>query len=304
MIAYTYTGDSVTLLLDGTPYSIQKDARNFKAVMDGIRANLPVAELKRLASLGEAIADYSCGNITLKSGVCSITIDGVSHTVPDELTRRLMDCMRDQVPHHYLLNFIGKLFSNPSRRAVQSLYPFLEHQGMPITPAGNFLGYKAIRADWTDKQTGTYANRVDQVLSMPRNTVDDDVSVGCSQGFHVGSLAYVQGFASGYGAEGGDRIVICEVDPRDVVAVPTDCNNQKLRTCRYRVVAEFNGQLPGTAVRDAGQPYATGFDDPCPSSAPDPDVDEDDDPDIDAQLEDAEQRGYERAMEEVRAKIG
>lgn len=36
---------------------------------------------------------------------------------------------------------------------------------------------------------------------------------------HVGSLEYVRGFASGYGSEGGDRIVIVEFDPADAVSV-------------------------------------------------------------------------------------
>jgi hypothetical protein len=37
--------------------------------------------------------------------------------------------------------------------------------------------------------------------------------------------------------------VLVEIDPADVVSIPTDCNFQKLRTCRYKVVAEYERPL-------------------------------------------------------------
>jgi hypothetical protein len=37
--------------------------------------------------------------------------------------------------------------------------------------------------------------------------------------------------------------MIVEVDPSDVVSVPHDCQNQKLRTAKYKVVGEFEKPL-------------------------------------------------------------
>jgi hypothetical protein len=77
---------------------------------------------------------------------------------------------------------------------------------------------------------------------------------------HVGSLEYVRGFACGYGTEGGDRIVIVKVNPADVVSVPYDCQNQKVRTCKYEVLREYTGPLPEyegsscEALEDLGDP--------------------------------------------------
>jgi hypothetical protein len=49
---------------------------------------------------------------------------------------------------------------------------------------------------------------------------------------------------AGYGSlESGDRIVIVKINPKDVVSVPSDCNYEKLRTCRYEVVGEYEGEL-------------------------------------------------------------
>jgi hypothetical protein len=138
----------------------------------------------------------------------------------------------------HLFKFILKLNLNPSKRAVDELYTFLEHKNLPYTESGTFLAYKAVRNDFTDKHTGKFFNGVGEVLSMPRNKVDDDKNVGCSYGFHAGTLKYASEFACG-----SDKMVLVEIDPADVVSIPTDCEFQKLRTCRYKVVAEYERPL-------------------------------------------------------------
>jgi hypothetical protein len=53
-------------------------------------------------------------------------------------------------------------------------------------------------------------------------------------------LDYVASYGS---VNSGDRIVIVKVNPADVVSVPKDCSYQKVRTCRYEVVGEYEGEL-------------------------------------------------------------
>jgi hypothetical protein len=117
-----------------------------------------------------------------------------------------------------------------------------------------------IRNDWTDKHTGTILNRPGCTPDMPRNAVCDDADRGCSKGFHAGSLEYVNGFASRYGDEDGDRIVLVEVDPADVVSIPKDCSCQKVRMCKYSVLQEYNGPLPDGGIRDTADPYMDDLD--------------------------------------------
>ena len=38
-------------------------------------------------------------------------------------------------------------------------------------------------------------------------------------------------------------MVIVKVNPKDVVSVPTDCECQKVRTCEYQVIADYEGPL-------------------------------------------------------------
>jgi hypothetical protein len=76
------------------------------------------------------------------------------------------------------------------------------------------------------------------VIETERRQVDDNTHAECSYGLHVGSHQYASGFR---GANG--RLLIVKVNPRDVVSVPSDGAAQKIRTCRYEVVAEENAVL-------------------------------------------------------------
>ena len=172
--------------------------------------------------------------IEVKDGSVFVDGDVIQSVVAD----RIINFLADGVDCLPIFKFITRLQLNPSKRAVDELYTFLEHKHLPLTETGTFLAYKAVRNDYTDKHTGKFFNGVGEVLSMPRNKVDDDKNVGCSYGFHAGTLRYASEFACG-----SDKMVLVEIDPADVVSIPTDCEFQKLRTCRYKVVAEYERPL-------------------------------------------------------------
>jgi hypothetical protein len=172
--------------------------------------------------------------IEVKDGSVFVDGDVIQSVVADRIINYLADGI-DCLP---IFKFITRLQLNPSKRAVDELYTFLEHKNLPYTESGTFLAYKAVRNDFTDKHSGKFFNGVGEVLSMPRNKVDDDKNVGCSYGFHAGTLKYASEFACG-----SDKMVLVEIDPADVVSIPTDCEFQKLRTCRYKVVAEYERPL-------------------------------------------------------------
>jgi len=172
--------------------------------------------------------------IEVKDGSVFVDGDVIQSVVADRIINFLADGI-DCLP---IFKFITRLQLNPSKRAVDELYTFLEHKNLPYTESGTFLAYKAVRNDFTDKHSGKFFNGVGEVLSMPRNKVDDDKNVGCSYGFHAGTLKYASEFACG-----NDKMVLVEIDPADVVSIPTDCEFQKLRTCRYKVVAEYERPL-------------------------------------------------------------
>lgn len=240
--AYIVTDNSVTVIHNGKPLTMNNSHSNYDTVIERINAD-DFDGIEDLFDVGGAIINYSEGNIQITDN--QILYKGIP--VDNYVVDKVFAFMKANMPYKPLLKFVDKLMANSSRRSVQELYKFLEHKSMPITPDGNFLAYKSVRSDWTDHHTGKFSNTIGSVLEMQRNQVCDDANVGCSYGFHAGSLEYAKGFGSA-----GSRLLIVEIDPSDVVSVPHDCNCQKLRTTKYKVVAEFERPLDELVNDDYG----------------------------------------------------
>ena len=169
-------------------------------------------------------------------------IDGLVYldgeALPDSLSERVLDFFNNNLPFKPLLKFWSKLKNNPSFNSRQMLFKFLEHNGHPITTEGNFIAYRAVRNNFFDKHTGTMYNGIGEIVSISRSKVDDNPNNTCSHGLHVATLCYATNFACS-----GDILLDVEVDPADVVAVPTDYNGTKMRVCKFKVVAESQGLI-------------------------------------------------------------
>jgi hypothetical protein len=225
----------ITVVLDGERHSINAGNTLFSKALDAYKADdwdTFVACVNPTIRLKSLYASYE--GIEVKDGNLYVFGDPVHST----LANRVLSFLEHGLDCVHLFKFILKLNLNPSKRAVDELYTFLEHRALPITDNGNFLAYKAVRADYTDKHSGKFLNTVDAVLEMPRNKVDDDKNVGCSYGFHAGTVEYAKDFLGGQG-----HLMIVEINPADVVSIPTDCQFQKLRTCKYKVVGEYEIDL-------------------------------------------------------------
>lgn len=225
----------ITVVLDGERHSINAGNTLFSKALDAYKADdwdTFVACVNPEIRLQSLYASYE--GIEVKDGNLYVFGDPVHST----LATRVLSFLEHGLDCVHLFKFILKLNLNPSKRAVDELYTFLEHRALPITDNGNFLAYKAVRADYTDKHSGKFLNTVDAVLEMPRNKVDDDKNVGCSYGFHAGTVEYAKDFLGGQG-----HLMIVEINPADVVSIPTDCQFQKLRTCKYKVVGEYEIDL-------------------------------------------------------------
>jgi hypothetical protein len=228
---------SITVFLDGQRFSITSDNKLFAQAFQAYKEenwDAFVGYVNPEIRLKSLYASYE--GIEVKDGNLYVFGDPVHST----LATRVISFLEHDLDCVHLFKFILKLNLNPSKRAVDELYTFLEHKELPITDNGNFIAYKAVRDDYTDKHTGKFLNTIGSVLEMPRNKVDDNKEVGCSYGFHAGTKDYATDFAGGTG-----HIMEVEINPADVVSIPTDCNFQKLRTCKYKVVAEH--ELPLTS---------------------------------------------------------
>jgi acyl carrier protein len=172
---------------------------------------------------------------------------------------RVLAYMKSNISYDSIANYMVRKFSNPSRRAISEMYNFLEHRQMPLTPQGFITAYKGVQADFFSvssgkepllvgrrNDAGQIYNGVGETIHMDRSFVDDDFRKDCSGGLHAGSLQYAKDWARGHNG----IIILIEIDPADVVSVPSDCNCSKLRCCKYKVVGTYNGPLPDTFCAD------------------------------------------------------
>lgn len=218
---------------NGRSHTIGNTHPQYSKILTALKGRKYVVAAK-LVDMKESIQKLS-KKIVVKDG--QVLFNG--NVVGGVVVERILKFVREGLPYKPLVRFLENLQANPSSRAVQELYKFLEHKHMPITEDGCFIGYKAITNDWKDKYTHSVDNRVGQTPELPRNSVVDDFRVGCAAGLHIGSYEYACGFATG-----NDRIVLVKVNPADAVCVPEDSGWQKLRAWKYKVMEEVERTAP------------------------------------------------------------
>lgn len=168
------------------------------------------------------------GKFTVVGGL--IEIDG--ELIPESLSDMLLKFLDANLDTAPLENFYENLKLNTVESARKDLFDFLRVNKVPLTVDGHFVAYKKVREDWWDSYTGrTHQNLPGVTIKMDRDKVDNDRRNTCSAGLHVAAWGYASGFT-------GTRTLMVKVNPRDVVAVPPDYNQQKMRVCQYLVLGE------------------------------------------------------------------
>src|ERR1035437_9643726 len=132
------------------------------------------------------------------------------------------------------MRFMEKLQENPSKRAVNELFGFIQRYKLVIDEDGDILAYKKVQENWFDLHTGTINNFIGLVVKIPRNMVDDDFGLLCSEGLHCCAFDYLQSYSSAH----NNRVILIKIHPKDVVSIPTD-DAAKMRICEYLVLREI-----------------------------------------------------------------
>jgi hypothetical protein len=266
MITFSKTDNSLTVIFigdDGRNQVLTATAKHprWKQIVKAL-SDQDEERLIELMSVKTAIENYTDAQIEIKNH--SVFFKGRQLHGLD--VNRLIQFATEGVPFLPMARFLEKKIKNPSFRAVNELYKFLEHKHMPITPRGTILGYKGVKEDMysvmgntatviisgTTDSGGHIYNGVGESIRCDRNCVSDDYRVGCSPGLHIGSLEYAKSWAS--------RVIIVEFDPEDVVCVPEDCECQKLRACAYKVVGEYTGEMPDSYLDKYDEDEANNLD--------------------------------------------
>ena len=175
--------------------------------------------------IASTVEHYCDGYVHVDNG--ELSWQGI--TMPELFTDRILQMRREGFNIDPMLNFLDNMNDNPSDQAIVELFDFMQNKHLPITDDGHFLAYKAVSPDFKDIYTGNIDNSVGNEVSIERSKVDSNRNKHCSAGLHVGAIDYVKmgGIDPDEDNDGGNQIVICKVNPADVVSVPSDAKFQE-----------------------------------------------------------------------------
>lgn len=242
-----------TVVVNGKTFQFDASHKNYTKLVQAVKDDNQLG-FESIYSVGHTIHNWSHGEFQFRNGLLWFK----NEQVDDAMTERMVELIEENFDYAPMLNFMRNLYSNTSMRSVQQLYKFLSRKYLPITEDGCFIGHKGVAkhfgndivdlmgrvvtdGDLIDKYTmKSYRNNPGDVNVMERRLVMDNPDVHCDEGLHVGSLEYARGW--------GNIVVMVKVNPADAVSVPKDCSFQKLRCCRYEVLAVEEGEFHNRPV--------------------------------------------------------
>lgn len=136
--------------------------------------------------------------------------------------------------------FIHKLIENKFIDAVEEVYDFCKAGDFEITKEGNLIAYKKVLKNLGSVHDGGATKHVIGEYTEVEN-FDTNRHAVCSSGLHFCSREYL-------GSYSGDKVIAVEIDPRDIVSIPTDYSFQKGRCRRYKTlgILGLDGKLNTT----------------------------------------------------------
>lgn len=237
--SYIITPGGMSLTIGGKPFAVDSTHPNFLQIREAIKEKR-WDEVPDLIDLVKTMTKYVS---TIEVGYGSIVVDGATHSVTyngtpvhNVIVQRIFKMAEDQFDVLPMVKFLDKLMKNPSKKAIDELYGWMEHNGITITEDGYLLAHKRVRDDYKSFHDGTTDNSIGSTPTLERWQCDDRSENTCSAGLHFCSQAYLPHYSGGRG-----RVLLLKINPADVVAIPTDYKFAKGRACKYKVIGELNG---------------------------------------------------------------
>ncbi|AVD99308.1 rIIB-like protein [Streptomyces phage BillNye] len=232
---------NLTVFVNGEMYVATDSHPNFKAILVKVaEEDESVVDLFDVSKTAEKRFDRLSERVTVSNGRIYFDGEEVDNALTSQVLRFIDGGVEDFNP---LVKFFEKVMTNPNEHSREQLYRWLARYDFTITDEGDFIAYKGVATDAEGnyvsvnhgraisngvEYNGAIPNPLGAVVEMPRGDVQHDPSVGCHVGLHAGTYEYARQWAKG-------GLLTVVINPRDVVSVPTDCQDQKLRVCRYTV---------------------------------------------------------------------
>lgn len=192
----------------------------------------------------------------VEKGVIFYDGDPLNNAIADQILK----VIDEGQPLSAIVNFAEKIMLNPTEHSREQAFRWFDRNDFDILDDGDVIVFKGCKsaidentlsdirsshngsdtvivtlADGTvHKIEGGYVPQpIGGTVEMARGNVHHDPQVACSTGLHVGTLEYAKGFSR-------ERLLKCIINPRDIVSVPTDSSDQKIRVRQYRIFEEVD----------------------------------------------------------------
>jgi len=239
-VAYVLTTDSVNLYLDGRLYTVNSDHISYKKILDGLKTGLSNEKLKELINTRKTISRVFGRKLRIEGEQFFYNDERIYHAAINQI----IYYAKNGLPFARLVLWLENLLENPSYKVTETAWEFFKNGDFAITETGNFLAFKGVQQNWRDWHTGKFDNSIGKVVEERRNTVDDNPKHTCSKGLHAGTLAYAKGYVR------GGRLIVVEINPKDIVSVPEERDAGKIRVCKYKVIAEYTDKMDTPLEKD------------------------------------------------------
>lgn len=217
-------GGGVRLCFGGRPVDVLRDNPVHAEVVKALKDRVSADELLRII---ESQKQPVTENIQLTADIRLLTTASSSilfggKPVNRALSERFVRLLDDGFDSEPLAALLANLMANPSEALREELFPAIERGGLTITSNGTFLAYKPVRGDYSDNDSG--ATRYDVGASAEASGAGLRVlSFGCLPAY----------------AHANTHVMLCEVNPRDVVHLSVSGDRVCLRTRSLVVLGEL-----------------------------------------------------------------
>lgn len=247
----------VSFVSNGALVSIPSDHPNFKRIVHALAEGNDPVEFLDVLKAAEQISD----RVTVSED--TVYFDG--EPLNNGITRTILRYRADGRDADNIVRFLERVQTNPSRHSREQLWGWVENADLHIDADGRIVAWKSVEVvkDWDDTSSewadgadrpgefetyrshssgtawvngeeheGKIPYAVGDVVTIPRELVEDNPAVACSHGLHIGSYEYASTFSS-YNS----KLLEVAVAPEDVVSVPHDSRQQKIRCAQFEVLA-------------------------------------------------------------------
>lgn len=239
MIPCTLSDHSAIFFAGGKQYTIAVDHPNF----DDILAAIVIEDVNKVLSLVDLKKTFikkTFGKVIIDSDD-RVWVNGreVSYYLAERILKNSEKYSEKLIEP--LIKFTEKLSENPDEDVHNDLYEWLERGNMPLFPDGDFAAYKLVKDDFSPIHTGPYGQDQSpgKLVQMPREKCCSDRHRTCAEGLHFCSYEYLPQFQE-WNANVGQKVILLKINPKHVVAIPTDYNLSKGRTCELFSVEEID----------------------------------------------------------------